>query len=108
MIDRPKWDALAHIEASKYLSSRGVTPEDIANYKIEFVDVATAADRLGLGSRKRERRAECAIWLSGWRADGTVNDQYGNAVFFYRNPWDGKVERSRLGPWKERLPLEIG
>ncbi|BEP36703.1 hypothetical protein GmRootV59_36750 [Variovorax sp. V59] len=93
--------------AVDYLLERGVMPMDWEPNGVEFIEVKDACDRLGLDDRNKHRLAESAIWLSGWRADGTINPAYGHAIFFTKLPGTKEYTRSRPSPSRERHPQDI-
>lgn len=95
-------DQLPHV-IEQYITKRCLTAADLKLLKIELITGAEGTLRLGLGKALTDKYAAWpwALYMPGWRSDGSINDSYGQAVFF--NEQGG---RARLSGSKYRHPTD--
>lgn len=92
--------------AIQYILDHGLTLEECAALKVEFLSGNEVANRLGLKANSSVRSYPEAIYFPGWRSDGTLNPKYGHGVFL-RKGFDAKVVRARRGSAKEQNPQDV-
>lgn len=87
---------LPHI-VEQYCTKRCMSVEDLRLLKVELLTGAEAAHRLGLGRAKTEKFSSWpwALYLPGWKSDGSINEKYGHAIFF--NEHGGRVRLATSG-----------
>lgn len=102
----PDQKAAPYARVYEYFAIRGIAQEHLTRVRAVIGTGAEVADLLGLSDKAHVRRWPEAVYLPGWRKDGTINPRYGHGIFFSSAGF-GPSKRTRLVPSKTYHPNDI-